>query len=1261
MADKVRVATLLHSHRVGVPIVVWKLNPADLRQLKGGGGELFVHFMDRLIRAEAVSGGLVGAAILTQLRVNIKDGGVDTEVKQAIPQDKSGWFAEPTCWQFKAVDGKEIDAKSLQEEIHKPYARELIKKGYGYRFCLLGDLTPEKLGDWETQLKEQALAITPQARDPRVVHGGSLLEWAERFPAIVAYLRNWTRGGFHWRAWQDNCRAVTQTYVPNPEWKTVTEQILRHGQLGEPSVGGEACLLIGGAAGVGKTRLTFETLNELPEAPSLVLYIADEHEARAVATAIVNTPGQSAILVADECSPPTRHFLSENLRGHAQRVRMICLDNTAERLASAAGQIWLKADSLTNTEAVLAANFPEVPEDRRRRYALLSKGFVRFAADMCKHDAELARGDMSRLLFSVEDYVRERLRRMGNEFLPIVSLLALFHKVGSREDVVEELDGLWPLTPYTRQQFYDVVRGVRESPGFVVQAGRYWYVSPEIVARVLFAEGWERWVGCDLKGFFGQLPAYFLQQLLERVATHAKEEVRTQVGTFFRRWFAELTARDLTEPAVTSLAATLVETAPAEYLPRLRAVIEGGQPGNLQKITGHPLPARWGPRRTLVWLLERLVSFPEFFPDCEACLFRLALEESEQQIVNNATAIWANLFSVYLSGTATPFEQRLPVLRQRTGSSSVSEARLGFAGLARALQRSEGHVLGEPVVAGRLRPTDWHPATVGEERACYRSALAICEQHLTASVNEHHRLAFQTLVDSLFFLLRRGLADELARIITPQSVDQDEGRKVLQIVDEFLEREERVDHAQANERAVAYIQSVRAWSNLFRPTDFTGRLRGVCARSPWDRRFDRDLSKEQDEIAHLAASIVQQPQLLAAELDWLVSPEAQSAERLGVAIGAIDGAGHCGRMIFEHAITSRVPSLLRGYIRGMVHDHRSPSADLLTLMARLEATHPELAVDILPFAGDSFDALNRMLRLVDSGTVSARYLANLAMGLGLRELTTQEVNRLIPYFTRAAATGEAATALAGVRFLETYLLFESRHAAQTCLTSASTQTLAWQLVESVLPFMTGHNGSEWVDILKKLAAFDADRAARLLGEALLAENLAFRETAERELSRLALTHPESVMEGFGSALLDAQRGWVLQVAVCRDLVGQLPVGTVLKWVRAHGIEAAAAIARHLPRPGLDEAGNPVVPQVLDAILREYDDDRVFVNFLGGAHSGEAWWGNGGDQFRRTADEAKRFLTHPNRRIREWASQEIDFRLDMAEQEDQEHEERFLPS
>jgi hypothetical protein len=149
--------------KTGVLARMWKLSPTDLLGFKGAGGERFAHFVDRLIRAEAAKGSLPQSDVLAQLRVNIQDGGVDTQVTNAIPRDSTGWFGVPTCWQFKAMESASINAgpekrtnraaklkdakkvseapksksetlNDLQREIRKPHVEKLLNEGYGFRF-----------------------------------------------------------------------------------------------------------------------------------------------------------------------------------------------------------------------------------------------------------------------------------------------------------------------------------------------------------------------------------------------------------------------------------------------------------------------------------------------------------------------------------------------------------------------------------------------------------------------------------------------------------------------------------------------------------------------------------------------------------------------------------------------------------------------------------------------------------------------------------------------------------------------------------------------------------------------------------------------------------------------------------------------------------------------------------------------------------------------------------------------------------------------
>lgn len=1255
---------------------MWKLSPSELLQFKGAGGEQFAQFVDRLIRAEAAKGGLTQSAIRAQLRGNIKDGGVDTEVSQAIPGEQSGWFSVPTCWQFKSVDASGIDDKAvdsrpaaekrkkkkapndLQREIRGPYVKKLIQQGYGYHFCLLGDLTPQKCSDWEAQLQVEARKINRAAPNPRVVHGTDLLNWAGRFPAVVASLRNLSDRIFCWEAWSQNCQAVTPSYVPNPEWEGIRQQIVLHTDFHTPCVGGDPCLAVGGAAGVGKTRLVFETLKHLPASPGLVVYAADEQEAKSVATSIANISDQTAILIVDECSSQTRYFLSENLRGHVSRIRVICLDNTSTKLATLTPQIWLSADSLKNTDAILEANFPDVPADRRHQYAGLSRGFVRLAADMCQHDGQLARGDLSRLLGSAEQYVRNRLR---SEHMPLVSLIALVHKIGFRDDVREEVEALCKLANCCHQDFVDAIRIVKDSPGFVVQAGRYWYVTPEIVARVLFCEGWERWVKGDPETFLKGLAEHLQQQVVDRAGKLGGEEVRGVLASFFRRWFDQLTVGDLAEPRLASLAAAVVESRPEEYLLKLRSVIDSSEAGDLEALRGDWNGTVWGPRRTLVWLFERLVSFPEFFEDCEACLFRLALDETEPQIGNNSTVIWRNLFSVHLSGTATPFQRRLDVLKAQMWSEDSEEVRLAFRGLSGVFDGPSGHVIGPPEVAGRLRPPDWQPASAQESLECYRSALGLCHVQITSSDPGRRALALGVLVEHMSFLLSTGVLDELTEVITPGGLAEVELRSLVAAVDEFLKFAERSGQERANEQVVGYVQKVHRWVDSLRPSDFDGKLRSVCAKDPWIDQFNENPRSQIDEVDDLAEQIRVNPLRLAPHLDWLASAEARSAERLGFSLGKVDKPFACAEAIFNQAIRWRTASLLRGYIRGSVFAGHLPTQDLLRLVSQLETAYPEMAIDVLVCAGDSFDALNRAIRLVELRAASPRFLVSFARGVGPRELRVKEVSRLLPYFLDAAITTAADVIRAGIRFLFGYLMLEKGHSrTNSCLERDDIRRNAWRLVEEGVPYVETRLSYEWSQIVEQLAGHDPNRAANLSGLALLSENLGVASQAQKQLLKLASLDPDAVMQSLGRALLDPSNGWRLQIQVLRDLVTHLSCQSVMNWVREHGIRGARAIARHLPRPYLDESGRPLVPEVLNSILREYDDDQVLGNFAAGAHSHEFWYGDGSEQFRRDADIAKQFLRHSNYRIREWAKHEIASRSRMAELEEREHAERVLP-
>ena len=158
-----------------------------------------------------------------------------------------------------------------------------------------------------------------------------------------------------------------------------------------------------------------------------------------------------------------------------------------------------------------------------------------------------------------------------------------------------------------------------------------------------------------------------------------------------------------------------------------------------------------------------------------------------------------------------------------------------------------------------------------------------------------------------------------------------------------------------------------------------------------------------------------------------------------------------------------------------------------------------MAVDILVFGGDDFDALNRVIQLVDSRTVSPRFLASFARGIGPRELSVAEVDRLLPYFIEA----DGDTVRAGLRFLAAILLFEKRGLQPPCFETETVRSQAWRLIEVALPYIEGQPYCDWLEVVELITKYDVSRTSSLLSQALMNENLNLVIHAQQKLAELA--------------------------------------------------------------------------------------------------------------------------------------------------------------
>jgi hypothetical protein len=1207
----------------------------QIRLLQGGGGKPFTAFMDALIREHAREGSVPDAAIRTNIRTSIPDGGVDTEVVEAVPGDSTGWFLGRTVWQYK---GGPYAGTRPAELLDGGYVREQIAAGAAFRLAVADSMPPSTHKDWEGTLAEEIRLIRPDAPSPRVLTADDLQAWASRYPGLVlTFFHQWlATEALHLGAWAANAEAVTRVYVPVANWQPVRSALEAHVDLSGPAPP-VAVRTIQGEAGIGKTRLAYDVVHRLPGATAVVLYCSDEAGALHVATHLANSQSARAILIADECGPDGRYRLGLLLAGHAGRIRAIAIDNSLQRSHTPDPELSLRKMPEDALREVLARNFPAVSEERRRAYAALAEGFPRLAADLCRADSRIVlAGEVGPVIPGIADYLRHRLTLQEREALAAVSLLT---KVGYSGDVRSELDVLCSFLGLARSVVEAALHGLHDGPGFVARTSRYFYLTPEIVATAAFTDAWGRWAQHESRAFVERVPSIFLERFLDRVQRSAPKEVRRECAEYFLDWVRDRSSSDLATAVVVGRLISLTDTEPSEFLPAVRRLVELADLDTLRGVTGDSVEGgKWGPRRALVWLAERFAQFPEHFSDSERILIRLAAAESEPSIANNATAIWCQLFRIVLSGTATPFADRLERLRVRLTDSSPSVRGVAAQALAETIAWRATRILGPPVVAGRLAPPEWRPRDRQELDLSRRAALSLLRDSI-AQGGPTRAAALAVMTEQLRRLLAWGYLPEVIEIVGAAHASDDEQARLIEEIDTALLYDAPSDRSGAETSAAntagSHTEQLRNWRRSLVGDGIHGRLLAVVGKQRWGGARLRS-STWADEVTDLAGELLSVPASLTAELPWLTSDGAYAAVELGQMLGRLDVGATVLTVILESALERPSRALARGYVGGLLAAHPEHAPRVNSWLDDHETASPVPVAEIAISAGHTVAPLERVLRLFDGGLLPAGFLYDVNFAPTGEELPVHDLQSIIERLAAAAPIDRTSLRVA-IDILARRLPNEPEPEPAALLLNPGVEACAWRLFE--IAVSRGAEPPEWWEVLAiHLAEKDPIRAARMAARLIPGDSLRLEQEAQQVLQKIAARSPEGVMDALGHLMLDEQVGWRFFIGDYQALFAAIPDPVKQAWIEKTGVEGARRIARHLPPPGLDERGEPIVPTLTGWVLTQFeDDDRTFHEFVAGSNSFKVYGGDIAAEHEREALVARRFLDYPARRVREWAA------------------------
>ncbi|MDP1420265.1 hypothetical protein Q8G35_18205 [Peribacillus simplex] len=1211
---------------------MWTIDALDVIHLgRSPGGDRFTKFVDELIRAQSFLDGRPTAAIHTNLRTNIGDKGVDTKVDNFVPHSKNLWLEGPSIMQYKA-SGYSGGERDFRTEINKPYAKQCILEGVAYRFCVCDSMPATTKADWEESLNLLVKGINPDSPRAYVITADDLAAWANKFPSIILkfFRPVATNIVIHMDAWGTSIRSLTPEYTVVPEWEGVTKQIqtMLNFSVETPDV----LLTVQGEAGVGKTRLVFESIVALPEASSLVVYTSDENLAIQAATMMINDPDITSILVADECSLQVRQNLKSILRGHSNRIRVIAIDNTGERPSDLAYQFWLEKMAPELLISVLEKNYQFVPKERLQIYARLSGGFVRLAADLCLNDTRIAdEGHVGAGLPNIRDYYMSRLSFEDRKVIEAISLLS---KVGYKQDVKEEMQFLSTLLGLNQQVVIETARRLHDVPGFVALAGRYMYVTPELIGQVAFDEAYKRWIE-EPDEFLANIPENLLQSFLTRVAWSGREEVRRKIGGYFRKWIATLPPTKLAELKTVDQIEELVESDPVTFLPMLRYLVEQASEKELLNITGEGA-GRWGPRRSLVWLSERLAGFSEHFNDAEAILRHLALMETEPSISNNATETWKSLFRISLSGTSLPFKRRISVLKNYIFSEDIDTSDLAIKALSELFRGSNTRLVGNPIVAGRIVPEQWEPKDFNEYKECLNESIELLiEMRLKQSDDRYIRSALEIGLQNISLLSRFGQDEKLRLLFTSNWEEYISRSDVIKAIEEFIEFE--CD----NKNQEVDCEKARNWLEEIKPNDLAGRLKTLAGFDNWHYSLLNREDIWNEELVKLCQELIQEPSILKQNLTWLFSKEAKSSYHLGVELGKLDNKMDFLDSLIKAAVEFKETSLTKGYLTSIISLQEDYIQYINEVFDKIQNEYPVIAHELYIVGGDKTRAFERSIQLFDQGKLLPMHLSTFLYGIGGRGLTSNEtiiiLDRLLPNVYKG---DELATRVLFSLIFKS--LWKNKKPIEKEQLNHDLEKLVWKIVDTVEP-TNSHSVYEWERILNCLLNINPERAIWILCNFIGNEDYLLDKHASSLLATIAEDYSNVVINILGQALLNEKRSMKFFIRKYDDLIQSIRPEDIISWVEENGVKAAEVLARHLPLPYIDnESLKPTIPPLTEYILSKFEGEkRVFNEFLAGAHSFQMYSGDIAAQLENQAEIAKKFLDSKIKPIREWALHEIE--------------------
>ena len=1239
-----------------------RLNDIQLTQL-----------LKELLQAEAYKFGIAQRAVEVALNIRVGDGGEDGRISWVDGPEQTEFLSNRlTMFQNKATEmgpaayANEImtTARGGIPSVLKPKVEQVLDRGGAYIVFTTQELNTQqkdkRIVAIRNQIRKQGKAYADTC-NIAIYDAAQISTWANNFISTIASVQHWVgrpmeRGLKPFNMWSEDEDLSRLPFAAVDSRNDIVATLV--GKVAEP----RSCFRIVGLSGLGKTRTAFQVFVENEAIRNLVVYV-DSNHAPTIDALIADWVGLGlrAILIVDNCEYRLHERIAKEVCRASSQISLLTLDYNMESVS--APTVCFKLGPMTDKELLqlLTPIYKDQLPDLER-IASFAQGFPQMAVLL----AEARLTEDPRIGELTEDELANKLLwRRGEtenpERIKVLQACSLFDVFGVEREVESQLEFIATVVGLSIDQVYECVQ-VYSERGLIDRRGRYGQVVPKPLAIRLAGQWWTKTREQKQIELVDSLPEGMIEGFCHQIErmdyhTNVKELSEKLCGPQHPFGQAEVILSD----RGSRLFRSFVVVNPEATCAALYKILSGRDSQQLSAIDGDI-------RRNLVWALEKLCFHSEIFPEAAWCMLLLASAENETY-GNNATRMFAQLFSISLSGTAATPKARFDLLNQALELHQDSVDMVVLKALEQAISTYGGSRTAGAEYQGTKAPLkEWKPIIWQDIFDYWQEAFNLLISLLERGENQKEKV-LSVIGQSIRGFVSRGRLEMLDSAINQiVAVNGRYWPAALESIKHTFEYDSEGMEKEA-------FESLNSWLQWLSPdeADLPEKLKILVINPPWEHNKGDDghyIDVASENAKALGVEVAKDIEALMPHLDLLLQGEQKQSYSFGYQLALVLTDL---RELLEESLKQLInadpanPSFILGIYRGIFeksHEQWQVNIDKLLADERLVRFYP----DFIRTGNIRKLHLDQLLELIRSGVISP----NSANALSYGSVTAGiDPTRMMEFCLSLAKLGDNASWTA-LNVIYMYC-FGNKGSIRTLSDPLK------QLVSSV-PLHREQRGAttdthHWRDLAEKLLKEpDEDFAIALTKQLIDACQHGLNHGdiwhyTKPLLLDLMREYGDKLWPIFGDAIIQAEgmeRYWLQQLLDRENsfsnqlpsVLSVVPVESVVSWCEEQPELGPSFVASCVNIfETVDEKQHP--SDLFIALLERFGADERVISALRANMVTRAWWGSLVPYLEADKAALSSLLEHESYNVRLWVKDQTAYINRQIDSESIKDEERDL--